>query len=98
MPWKRAAMIMVSFTVMGTSQILNSTVLKNGCTRRSHHIFFALSMQFVFTNSLIKFSYASMLSKYSGIPVRGNLSKTLVRKDLYPVLLPSQKGELVLSA
>ena len=91
-------MQMVSSTVMGTSQIRNSTVLKNGCTRRSHQIFLALSIQFVLTSSLIKFSYASILSKYSGIPVRGNLSNTLVRKDLYPVLRPSQKGELVLSA
>ena len=54
--WKRAAIAMVSLMVMGTSQILNSTVLKNGCTRRSHQIFFALSIQFVLTSSLMKLS------------------------------------------
>ena len=32
------------------------------------------------------------------MPVRGNLSNTFVRKDLNPVSLPSQKGELVLRA
>ena len=33
--------------------------------------------------------------KTSGIPVLGNLSKTLDRNDLKPVLRPSQNGELV---
>ena len=32
------------------------------------------------------------------MPVRGNLSNTFVRNDLKPVSLPSQNGELVLSA
>ena len=49
---EKAAMAIVSCTVIGTSQMRNSTVLKNGCTRRSHQIFFALSMQLVFTSSL----------------------------------------------
>src|SRR5450755_1757216 len=98
MAWNKAAIQMVSSTVIGTSQIRNSTVLKKGCTRRSHHIFLALSIQFVLTSSLMKFSYASILSKYSGIPVRGNLSNTLVRNDLYQVLRPSQNGEFVLRA
>src|SRR5687768_11646533 len=98
MAWNKAAMAMLSSTVSGTSQILNSTVLYDGCTRRSHQIFLGLSIQFVFISNFVKLSYASKLSKLSGMPVRGNLSKTLVRNDLYPVLRPSQNGELVLIA
>ena len=42
MAWKSAAMEMVSCTVMGISQMRNSTVLKNGCTRKIPPDFFCV--------------------------------------------------------
>src|ERR1700690_1052707 len=93
-----AASAMVSSTRIGMSHIRNSSVLKNGCGRMSHQIFFALSMQLVLISSLMKFSYSPQLGKESGILVRGNLSNTLQRYDFSPVFIPSQKGELVESA
>src|SRR5215471_1033092 len=93
-----AAKAMVSSNRIGTSQMRNSSVLKKGCKRRSHQIFFPLSIQWVLTSKAMYSSYSAADGKFSGIPVRGNLSNTLVRYDLNPVFLPSQKGELVESA
>ena len=46
-----AASAIVSSTRDCASQMRNSMVSKNGCSRMSHQIFFALSMQPVETNS-----------------------------------------------
>ena len=94
----KAAMAMVSSTVMGISQMRISMVGKKGWTLMSHHIFLALSIQLVFTSKFKKVFIFSKAAKKSGIPVRGNLSNTFERYDLNPVLRPSQKGELVESA
>src|SRR5882672_11952942 len=93
-----AAIAHASSTLVVTSHIRNSSVPNTGCGRTSHQIFFGLSMQCSCTSRLVKFSYSLHDSKCSGIPVRGNLRKTVVRNDLSPVLRPIQNGELVESA
>src|SRR4029077_6189828 len=90
-----AAMATASFTFVDTSNIRNSSVPNVGCGRTSHQIFLPLSMQFSLTSRFTKFSYALQDSNCPGIPVRGKRRKTVVRKDLRPVFLPIQKGELV---
>ena len=80
---------------IGMSQTRNSIVSKKGCGRRSHQIFLPLSMQLVLTRIRTKSSNSAGDSKYSGMFVRGNRSKTFVRKLFNPELRPSQKGELV---
>ena len=50
--WMSAASAIVSSTRIGTSQMRNSSVSKNGCRRTSHQIFLALSMQLVLISSL----------------------------------------------
>src|SRR2546423_1216176 len=96
--WISAARAMVSSKRRGISQMRISSVLKNGCGRMSHQIFFALSMHLVRINRLTKFSKSLQLVKVSGMLVRGNLSKTLQRYDLSPVFIPNQKGEFAESA
>src|SRR5947209_11773048 len=93
--WMSAARAMVSSTRIGMSQIRNSSVLKNGCGRISHQIFFALSMQRVRISRLTKFSKSDHPVNVSGMFVRGNLSNTFVRYDLRPVRMPIQNGEFV---
>lgn len=81
MAWNRAAMVMVSLMVMGTSQIRNSTVLKKGCTRISHQIFCIINA--IGFDEQVHIAFVGFNAfKKSGIPVLGNLSNTLVRNDL----------------
>src|SRR5215510_16298703 len=91
-------MAIVSSARIGMSQTRNSMVLKKGCGRTSHQIFLPLSMQLVLTSRLTKLSNCSGESKDSGMDVRGNRSKTFVRKLFNPLLRPSQNGEFVESA
>src|SRR6266849_10910450 len=93
-----AAMATASSTRVETSNKRNSSVPNVGCGRTSHQIFLPLSMQFSLMRRLTKFSYALQDSNCSGTPVRGNRRNTVVRKDLKPVFLPIQNGELVESA
>src|SRR5215211_9379364 len=92
--WINAAIASVSSARIGMSQMRTSSVEKNGCGRTSHQIFLALSMQLVRTSRLTKVSYSAQLVNVSGILVRGNLSNTLQRYDLSPVLRQIQNGEL----
>ena len=93
-----AAIASVSSTRIGMSQTRTSSVVKNGCGRTSHQIFFALSMQLVRTSRLTKFSKSAHDVNVSGMFVRGKRSKTLQRYDFRPVFMPIQNGELVESA
>src|SRR5579885_1017394 len=94
----RAAIATASSIRVVTSHMRNSSVPKVGCGRTSHQIFLPVSMQLSLTSKLTKFSYSLQDWNCSGTPVRGNRRKTVVRKDLSPVLRPIQKGELVESA
>jgi hypothetical protein len=50
--WINAAIASVSSTRVWASHTRTSSVSKKGCSRMSHQIFFALSMQPVLTSSL----------------------------------------------
>src|SRR5258708_40305624 len=93
-----AASALVSSSRIGISHTRNSSVLKNGCGRMSHQIFFALSIQLVLMSRFTKFSYSDQLEYELGMLVLGNLSNTLQRYDLSPVFMPSQNGEFAESA
>src|SRR3954470_19701654 len=96
--WASAAIAIAARGAVGTSQILNSSVPNVGCGRRSHQIFLPLSMQCSSMSVSTYCSYSAHELKWSGMPVRGNLRKTVVRYDFNPVLRPIQNGELVDSA
>src|SRR5437868_1515663 len=96
--WKKATSMIVSLIFVIMSHTRNSSVLKNGCGRRSHQIFLPSSMQLVSISVLTNPSKSAHELNVDGMPVRGNCCQTIVRYDFSPVTRPCQKGELADSA
>src|SRR5215472_16545438 len=84
-----------SSSVVQLSVMRNSSVGKRALGRRSHHNLVSSSISPAPTRMSTWRRYSPQLAKRSGVPVRGNSSKSARRKDLSPVFSPSQNGEEV---
>jgi hypothetical protein len=93
-----ATIAIVSSTRVVMSQMRTSTVSKNGWARTSHQIFFALSMQCVFTSRSTYRWNSAYDANELGMPVRGKRLKISLRRLFKPDCRPSQNGDDVDSA